>query len=82
VPETPATSQPTAPTPQAGEPTLRIQLYKSPIGYSSRQRATVRSLGLRRMHQVVVQRDTPAMRGMLARVPHLVRIVEEEAPVR
>jgi large subunit ribosomal protein L30 len=66
--------------PPAAETTVRIQLYKSPIGYSSRQRATVRSLGLRRMHQVVVQRDTPAVRGMLARVPHLVRIVEEHTP--
>jgi large subunit ribosomal protein L30 len=63
---------------QPAAATVRIQLYKSPIGYSSRQRATVRSLGLRRMHQVVVQRDTPAVRGMLARVPHLVRIVQED----
>jgi large subunit ribosomal protein L30 len=59
---------------------LRLELYKSPIGYSARQRATVQALGLRRLRQVVVQSDTPAIRGMLAKVSHLVRIVEEERP--
>ena len=55
---------------------LRITLVRSPIGYDRRQKATVRALGLRRMHQTVEQQDTPVVRGMLARVPHLVRVEE------
>ena len=56
---------------------LRIQLVRSVIGNPERQRATVRALGLRRVHQIVTQADSPATRGMVARVPHLVRILEE-----
>lgn len=55
---------------------VRFKLVKSPIGYNARQRATVQSLGLRKLHQVAEQPDTPAVRGMLARVRHLVQIVE------
>jgi len=55
---------------------LRITLTKSPIGYSYRQKRTVRALGLRRMHQTVEQKDTPVIRGMIAKVKHLV-VVEE-----
>lgn len=60
-------------SPSAG--TVRLQLYKSPIGYNARQRATVQALGLRRLHQVVVQADSAVTRGMVAKVPHLVRVV-------
>jgi len=56
--------------------TLRITLVKSPIGYSKRQKDTVRSLGLKRMNQTVEFEDTPEIRGMVAKVSHLV-IVEE-----
>jgi len=56
--------------------TLRIALTKSPIGYSYRQKRTVRALGLRRMHQVVEQKDTPVIRGMIAKVKHLVTVEE------
>ena len=55
---------------------LRIQLVRSPIGYRSDQRETVRSLGLRRMHQVVERGDTPIVRGMLFKVRHLVKVEE------
>ena len=58
------------------EKVLRITLIKSPIGYSKRQKGTVRALGLRRMHQTVQQLDTPVIRGMLDKVSHLV-LVEE-----
>ncbi len=58
--------------------TLTLELYKSPIGYNSRQRATVRALGFRRMHQVVTHVDSQVTRGMLAKVEHLVRIVEQQ----
>ena len=49
----------------------------SVISCTEVQRATVRGLGLRRMHQVVERKDTPAIRGMVKKVPHLVALVEE-----
>ena len=55
---------------------LYIKLVKSPIGYSKRHKATIRALGLRRMGQTVGQVDTPALRGMLLKVNHLVEVVE------
>jgi large subunit ribosomal protein L30 len=62
--------------PEAKAKLLRITLVRSPIGYDKRQKATLRALGLRRMHQTVQQADTPTVRGMLARVPHLVAVEE------
>jgi large subunit ribosomal protein L30 len=56
--------------------TLRVTLVRSPIGYAITQKRTVRALGLRRMHQAVEHADTPSLRGMLAKVSHLV-LVEE-----
>ncbi len=56
--------------------TLKIRQIGSVIGCTDRQRATVRGLGLRRMHQVVERADTPEIRGMVNAVPHLVSIVE------
>jgi large subunit ribosomal protein L30 len=56
--------------------TLRITLTKSPIGYSVGQKRTVRALGLRRMHQTVEHKDTPVVRGMVAKVSHLVKVEE------
>ena len=55
---------------------LRITLTKSPIGYPDRQKRTVRALGLRRMHQTVEQKDTSVIRGMIAKVKHLVMVEE------
>jgi large subunit ribosomal protein L30 len=60
------------------EVVLRIKLVKSPIGYSERQKATVRALGLRKMQQVVEKPDSPQIRGMLAKIPHLVMVEEVE----
>jgi large subunit ribosomal protein L30 len=62
--------------PESKAKVLRITLVRSPIGYAKRQKATVRALGLRHMHQTVQQSDTPSVRGMLARVRHLVRVEE------
>lgn len=59
------------------EKVLRITLVKSPIGYSKTHKATIRTLGLRRMHQTVEQVDTPALRGMLRQVAHLVEVEEQ-----
>ena len=57
---------------------LQITLVRSPIGYNERQKRTVRALGLRRMHQAVVRPDNPAVRGLVAAIPHLVRMEEIE----
>lgn len=58
---------------------LRITLVRSPIGRKPDQRRTVRALGLRRLHQTVVQPDRPEIRGMLRKVPHLVQFEEVES---
>jgi len=55
---------------------LRVTLVKSPIGFPEPQKRTVKALGLRRMHQTVEHEDTPALRGMLNAVIHLVKIEE------
>jgi large subunit ribosomal protein L30 len=57
--------------------TLKLELIRSPIGNTERQRATVRALGLRKLHQIVEQADSPVTRGMVEKVSHLVRIIEE-----
>jgi large subunit ribosomal protein L30 len=57
--------------------TVRIRMIGSVIGCPDKQRETVRGLGLRRLHQVVERQDTPAVRGMVRKVPHLVEIVDE-----
>lgn len=55
---------------------LRITYVKSSIGYSERHKATIRALGLHRLHQSVIQVDGPVLRGMLNKVNHLVTIEE------
>jgi large subunit ribosomal protein L30 len=55
---------------------VRVTLVKSPIGYSKRQKGTVRALGLRRMNQTVEHMDSPVLRGMLNKVSHLVEVEE------
>ncbi len=55
---------------------LRIAWTKSGIGYPDDQRLTIRSLGLRRLQQVVEKQDNPAIRGMLLKVRHLVQVEE------
>ena len=57
---------------------VRITLVKSPIGYSKVHKATVKALGLRRMHQTVEQNDCATLRGMLYKVAHLVEVEEVE----
>jgi large subunit ribosomal protein L30 len=55
---------------------LRITYRKSTIGYSKKQRATIRALGLRKLHQTVEHSDSPEIRGMINRVDHLVMVEE------
>ncbi len=55
---------------------LRVTLVRSPIGYEKSQKATVRALGLTKMHQTVEKDDNPVIRGMVNKVRHLVRVEE------
>jgi large subunit ribosomal protein L30 len=55
---------------------LRITYVHSAIGNSERHKATIRTLGLHRLNQSVIHEDTPVVRGMLAKVNHLVQIEE------
>ena len=57
--------------------TVKIRQVRSLAGRPRNQRQVVRSLGLRRIRHEVERPDTPAVRGMVAKVPHLVEIVEE-----
>ncbi|MFQ5816884.1 MAG: 50S ribosomal protein L30 [Terriglobia bacterium] len=56
--------------------TLRIKWVRGTIGCPEKHRRVVRGLGFRRLHQVVERPDTPAIRGMVAKVSHLVQVVE------
>ena len=56
--------------------TLRDTLVRSPIGFTKNQKATVLALGLHRMHQTVEHADTPALRGMLTKIIHLLKVEE------
>ena len=59
--------------------TIHITYRKSSIGYNRDQKDTVRKLGLKRLNQVVAHEDSPAVRGMVYKVRHLVEIQEEGA---
>ena len=56
---------------------LKITLTRSLIGLSPTQEATVKALGLRRMHQSVSHDDTATIRGMIAAVPHVLEVSHE-----
>jgi len=59
-----------------GQGTVRVQYYRSAIGYPKEQKEVVRSVGFTKLNQVVERPDTPAVRGAVAKVPHLLRIIE------
>jgi large subunit ribosomal protein L30 len=58
---------------------LHITYVRSAIGYSRRQKDTIRALGLKRLGQTVEHQDTPVVRGMIDRVRHLLQVAEVEA---
>lgn len=64
-------------TAQTNQKVIRITLTRSPIGFPERQKRTVKALGLRKMNQTVEHNDTPVIRGMIAKVAHLVEVEEE-----
>jgi large subunit ribosomal protein L30 len=55
---------------------LKITLVKSPIGYSKRQKGTVRALGLKKINQTVEQEASDPILGMIAKISHLVSVEE------
>ena len=56
--------------------TIKIQYYRSMIGYSKKQKEIIKSLGITKLNQTIERQDSPATRGIVAKVPHLLRIVE------
>ena len=61
---------------QDGGGKIRIQYYRSAIGFPETQKEVVRSVGFTKLNQIVERPDTPSMRGMVQKVPHLIRIIE------
>lgn len=61
---------------ETGGKVIRVTLVRSSIGCPKDQKATVRALGLRRMHQTIEHKDNPALRGMIQKVIHLVQVEE------
>jgi large subunit ribosomal protein L30 len=61
---------------QSSGQTIRIQWYRSTISAPRTHKVIVRSLGLTKLNQIVERPDTASMRGMVKKIPHLLRIVE------
>jgi len=61
-------------TDSKGTGTVKVTLLRSPIGFDRRQAEVVRGLGLRRIRHTVELKDTPATRGMIHKVRHLVTV--------
>lgn len=61
---------------------LRVTYVKSAIGYAHDQKATVRALGLKRLHQTVELPDNPSVRGMCHKVRHLVSVDDPGAATK
>ncbi len=55
---------------------IKIQYYRSMIGYAKKQKEIVKSLGITKLNQTVVRPDSAAARGIVAKIPHLLRIVD------
>lgn len=58
------------------EKKLRVTLVKSPIGSQTRQKLTVKALGLTKLHATITHPDNPSIRGMIFKVSHLVKVEE------
>jgi large subunit ribosomal protein L30 len=56
--------------------TIKIQYYRSMIGYSRKQKDIVKSLGMTKLNQIVERPDNASMRGIVAKIPHILKIVE------
>ena len=56
---------------------LLIKQIKSGIGYRKKSKETLRALGLRRMNQTIEKNDNPAIRGMIEKISHLLKVIEQ-----
>ncbi len=61
---------------QEGGGKIRLQYYRSAIGFPKTQKEVVRSVGFTKLNQILERPDTPSMRGVVQKVPHLIRIIE------
>jgi large subunit ribosomal protein L30 len=61
---------------EAKDGQIKIQYYRSMIGYATKQKEIIKALGITKLNQIVVHQDSAAARGIVAKVPHLLRIVE------
>ena len=57
---------------------IKIQYYRSKIQAPVKHKLVVKGLGFTRLNQIVEREDTPAIRGMVEKIPHLVRILENQ----
>ncbi len=55
---------------------LKVKLVRSPIGRLESQKKTLKALGLRKLNQAVIKKDSPSIRGMIRKVSHLVEVEE------
>jgi large subunit ribosomal protein L30 len=62
--------------------TIKIKLVRSPICTPEKHKVIVRALGLKKINQVVERPDTPAFRGMVKKIPHLLELAPEGARVK
>jgi len=60
----------------AAKKTIRIQYVRSKICTPKKHKLVVKGLGFTRLNQVVEREDTPSVRGMIAKIPHLVQVVD------
>lgn len=65
-------------TERKGGTTIRLKWVHSAIAAPKKHKAIVKGLGFTRLNQVIERQNTPAIRGMVAKVPHLVKIVDEQ----
>jgi len=56
---------------------IKIMWYKGTIGRDIKQKLTIKGLGFKKLHQIIEVQDTPAIRGMIRKIPHLVKIISE-----
>ncbi|HYC87809.1 MAG TPA: 50S ribosomal protein L30 [Thermoanaerobaculia bacterium] len=61
-----------------GRKTIRIRQVRSGIGCPVEMRETLKALGLGKMHRITERADTPEVRGMIAKIPHLVEVVRDQ----
>ncbi len=55
---------------------IKIQYYRSMIGYAKKQKEIIKSLGITKLNQTITRPDSPATRGIVKKVPHLLRFVD------